>query len=547
MVDEQAPYILRAHIHRQDLIDQARRDPNAFMEFAFDKPDGSPSAQGWLHRQWHALADAYTRLMIVAPRGHWKTGQMAVGRPIHELGKNPDHLIKILCQSDAKAVKRLSAVRDHLKNNDRVHAVFPHLNMERAIEWNKHMVTMPRNIVAPDPSIEALGITSSASGDRATLLIADDVVDRRNAISLPKVRDQIREAWDDWVNLLLDEGRIIYICTLWHNADLTHDLMKNPSWAVAWYEINLETLGGYVRLPDGTEWRSDKTPLWGRAADCPHHGKDPRRARKEQGRGVQACTCGPWTRSALQRRKDEFTPRAFARGFSNKPMADEDVKVAPSSIVFTRERVPLASKRYVAIDCASSKKKGADFTGVAVLGLDYPGKRLVVEEGRHFRLNFGQKVALVEELCAAHGPEAVVIELMGGGRELAEWLVENTKLPVIGVRPRGKSKADRLDRITPYLGKVVMFETSLDPKNGIVSEERGDLVGELLSFPIGAHEDIMDAFVYGVRYVTLVHPEMRDWLRERPLADVVADDEETDENDDGRVTTFGEGGRVYLC
>lgn len=512
-----APYVARALAQRQQHVREARHDINAFVEYCLDTPSGRPAAQGWIHRQWQALISRHPRLLIVAPRGHWKTGQVGQARAMWELGNNPNHIVKLLCQSDAKSVKRLTAIRDHMKNNDRLHAVFPHLAMKQAEEWNKHMVTVPRGIRSTEPSLEAIGITSSASGDRATLLIADDVVDRRNAITLPKVRESIRAAWDDWVNLLID-GRIVYICTLWHNADLTHDLLENPEWATAWYEITSE-LGCKVKLPDGRTYEGDH-PLWGVEATCPQHGAPGHRA------AHGSCRCGPWTTGHLEQRRRELGSTKFARGFSNRPMAEGELRVDPSWVHYWEARPAIEDgwMKFIGIDLAVAQGTQSDFTGVCVLGVNPITGHQAVLDAHHHKMRFPDKIDLIRRLNAEHHPEGFVIELAAGGRELAEYLVTRTSIPVFGVRPKaGAGKAARLDRITPLLQNAqIVFNPALDPEAGLVNEQNGNLVKELLNFPVAAHEDIMDAFVHVANYASLAHPgsEM-EW-----------DDDEFDDDDD---------------
>ena len=61
--------------------------------------------------------------------------------------------------------------------------VFPDLRQADFGEFTKHKIVIQRTARHRDASIEALGIGSTATGGRADLIIADDVVDRRNALS----------------------------------------------------------------------------------------------------------------------------------------------------------------------------------------------------------------------------------------------------------------------------------------------------------------------------------------------------------------------------
>lgn len=513
------PEFLRALARREAHVAEARNNVNAFVEYVFTTPEGKQARQGQIHREWQDLADVYQRLVVIAPRGHWKTGQFAIARPLFVLGQSPDELVKIVCQSDRKAVKRLSEIREHLKNNDSLHRVFPHLKVtgrESDLEWNKHLVTVHRTRRSPDPSIEALGVTSSASGDRATYIVFDDVVDRRNAITLPRVRESIKHSFDDWINLLLPGGRVLYIATLWHHADLTHALLKNPEYSVAWYEINPDTLGSFVRLPDGTERRSDFA-LWGEADG------------------------GPWTREELRRRKRELGSRRFARGFSNRPTADDELRVKPEWIRFWRGAPPDHWDTVLAFDFASSQSPTADWTGVVELAVNPDAPDVSVVNAFRDKLTFPEKLALVKTLVKNKRPRWVVVELAGGGREVAEQLIRTTRLGrlVRGVKPRG-SKGERLDRVTPLIERgIVTFNPELDPlrlnaKNA--AEERGSVIDELTGFPIAESDDLLDALVHGLRFVSVVY----DSLDESP------EDENDDPDLDERERNVEESSSVLL-
>jgi hypothetical protein len=407
------------------MIKRARRDPNVFIEYVFKHYDREtkthvPFVQGWMHRQWQALMGIHDRLIIVAPRSHGKTTNV-VARVLWELGNDPNHIIKIVCQSNAKAVKRLTAIRTHMKNNKRLHEVFPHLS-EKAVqeqsssEWNKHQVTVERTISSPDPSIEALGITSSASGDRATIIVADDVVDRRNAITLPKVRKQIKDAWDDWVNLIDGAGgKIWYICTLWHEEALTSELMKTPGWAVGWYEIT-NSLGCFVELPDGRTHRASY-PLWGWDPSCPVH-RAPGDVYERPERDAR-CRCGAWTKPRLEARKRELGPRKFARGFSNRPITSGERVVHPDWIHWYEGDLyrgePDDWLWYVCIDSAESIEGQAAWTGVAIGAVNPENGHVLIWDGYHEKLMFPHKVQMVKDLYKELRPEVIIIELAGGG------------------------------------------------------------------------------------------------------------------------------------
>ncbi|MEN6368732.1 MAG: hypothetical protein ABFD77_03420, partial [Thermotogota bacterium] len=224
---------------RERQIVKARGSAPAFMEYCFiDERSGMPYQQQWFHDEWHDAWDHHQRVMGIAPRDHAKTSNV-VGRVIWELGNDPNLRVKIVCASDGRAKERLFEIDQHIRTNPRVLEVFPHLVPETDSPWNAHRLVLSRTARHRDASVEALGITSTATGGRADLLVADDVVDRRNALSFPALREQIKLAWrSDWTNLLEPESRVWYICTLWSPSDLSHELMENTAYRVMRYDID---------------------------------------------------------------------------------------------------------------------------------------------------------------------------------------------------------------------------------------------------------------------------------------------------------------------
>jgi phage terminase large subunit-like protein len=195
----------------------ARADFRAFMEYAIqDSETGAPVELQWFHEEWCDAMDAHPRVCIVAPRSHGKS-TVIIARVVWELGRNPNLRIKIACEDQPAAVKRLGEIKRHIEKNPRVREVFPHLRPGDL--WSKTQITVERGLIDKDPSVEAQGVLGGATGGRCDLLIGDDVVGRRNALTTPALRDAVKQAWyADWLNLAGMRSRVWVICTLWHNC-----------------------------------------------------------------------------------------------------------------------------------------------------------------------------------------------------------------------------------------------------------------------------------------------------------------------------------------
>lgn len=452
---------LRLEALKEVHVRLARQSFPAFMEYCFvDNTTGYAYQQQWFHDEWSAAMDRYDRLIIIAPRDHGKTSQI-VGRAIWELGRDMDLRIKIACASDGKAKERLFEITQNMMYNRRVQEVFPELVPDDAATWNVHKIHVKRKARHRDASIEALGITSTATGGRCDLLIADDVVDRRNALAFPALREQIKLAWlSDWTNLLEPDSRVLDICTLWHKDDLNHMLMGNPEYHTLFYAI-------------GTEFGS----MW------------PEK----------------WPEDALRRRFREIGSVEFNRGFRNQAVDLDSAMVREGWFQYqVLAEAPAFVERlddlafFTSYDTASTPtgNKEQDYTASCTIAVDRVEHKIYVVDAWRARMSVKQQAAQVWKEYQAYLPHRILIEKVGQA-SLDEWVL-NEHPDLMGIvevtRPK-VSKATRLLSVTPLMeaGDVV-FAHHLDPTRKAWNPSRGSLPHELTDFPFGKHDDMVDAF-----------------------------------------------------
>lgn len=211
----------------------AKHDWPVFTEFVLkddygDSTDLAPIHLSWIeHIQYcwgHGLNPG-----ILSPRGHGKTQQL-VALVLYEIGRDPNIRIKIICNSEDEAAKRVQLIGRYVEQSEELRAVFPHLSPADRGRWNTSQLYVQRAGYSVDPTVEAKAVLSTGVGGRAGLLIFDDPVDWRNSVSNPALRPKVLEAMQNvWMNTLLPGGRIVLIGTAWHQQDATHEVMKNPA------------------------------------------------------------------------------------------------------------------------------------------------------------------------------------------------------------------------------------------------------------------------------------------------------------------------------
>lgn len=446
---------------------RARSEVNVFLEYIFQKvpgnfqfpgDGGNSFSQQNFHRHWHAHLEQHRYTGILAPRGHGKTQQIALGRVLWELGRQPNLRIKLVCQSDRVARERLITISSHIRQNPYLHRVFPRLRPQAGLPWTQSQITVERRFGHKDPSVEALGVLSSATGKRADLLIFDDAVDFRNAVALPALRSVVKAAfWGNWMNMLEPEGRLIYIATPWHRQDLTAELLNHPQFNFLCQPID-----------------QDYTPLWP----------------------------AKWPREVLLRRETEIGRREFARAFRLLALWDEEVLFPWPLLAGTIDRslkpsaVDPAWPRFIGVDLALSPSAGADYTAFFVLAVDAWGHRYPLEALRG-HLSSPATAKTLQELCQRHRPQLVLVESNAYQGALLEWMGESQPLLPLRAYVTGQKKMNSALGL-PSL--AIEMERNLwhIPLGGEEHPANCSCglclwLAEMSEYPVGKHDDLVMA------------------------------------------------------
>jgi phage terminase large subunit-like protein len=435
----------------------AREDPNKFMEYCFqDSETGDYLTQQWFHREFQdAMADrSITDLGALMPRDHGKTTQIE-GHIIWKLGNNPNLRIKIVCESDNKAVERLFAIIQHLRINDRVRSVFPWLKPAKLGDWTKHKIVVERDRIMRDASVEALGVLSTATGGRSDESYYDDICGRRNSLEQPKLRETVKSAYDsDWSNLLEPTGKTIYVNTPWHKSDCTHEkVLPNPEYHI-------------IQYPIGTS--SDPfEPIWE----------------------------SKWPRHLLEKRQRKIGKLEMDRGFRLKALSGEYVVIRPEWIQYW-ETPPDVDALQIFIAFDESSGEGKDFFACTVVGYNPSTFKVYILDSWHGKLTFLRRAEAVEKQSKRWRANVTGVE-QSNLKSLTQYLDETTILSVVPLKPT-ISKRLRLHGVEPLVERGdVIWNPALKPENR-KDQERGDPVTQLLDFPLAANDDMVDTFVYAI-------------------------------------------------
>jgi predicted phage terminase large subunit-like protein len=140
---------------------------------------------------------------------------------------------------------------------------------------------------------------------------------------------------------------------------------------------------------------------------------------------------------------------------------------------------------YIGVDLAISTKSEADYTGVAVVSRGEDGT-IYVRDINRTRADFASVLRFIEAMAEKWKPAMIGIEQVQYQAAVVQELLRRTKLPIRGIRP------DR-DKVTRFAPLEARYEQSqVMHCQGLPAY----FEDELLSFPVGRHDDVVDALAY---------------------------------------------------
>jgi predicted phage terminase large subunit-like protein len=141
------------------------------------------------------------------------------------------------------------------------------------------------------------------------------------------------------------------------------------------------------------------------------------------------------------------------------------------------------------VDLAISTRDDADYTAAVILGT--LNGRTWILHAEHTRTGFHGVLAFIQSLAEKYRPSIVAIESVQYQAAVVEELLRSTNLPIQAIRP------DK-DKLTRFLPLEARYE------QGLVYHAPNLMAytDELLSFPAGAHDDLVDAAAYAYNATT---------------------------------------------
>lgn len=405
------------------------------------------------------MKTAGKRIHIELPRGHLKSWIITQGWAIQQMLANPDIRILVVNAVESNATKMIRLIsQKFLGKGSLLSQIYGQFESDI---WNQEeFVIKQRTKAVVAPTFMGSGIQKTLTSQHFDLIIADDLVEPDN-VRTKEQREKVYDFYLSLFDLLEPDGRIVVIGTRYHQDDLYSKILEendtHKNWSV------------FIR----SCYKSDGSVLF------------------------------PEKFSLAQ--LDDIKKKSFyhfSTQYLNNPIDPENADFQASQIRYYDPTTPHPHSLYLTIDPAISLDRNADYSAFVVTGM-FADRRIRVVDAVHRRLIPSELVDQIFDLVKKWRLHRIGIETFAFQKTLKYDIQRQQRergiffsIDELGKRHSGNgeailSKEARIRRLQPY------FEQGLVEIRGDMTELRD----ELLAFPRGKHDDLIDALSYQLDYL----------------------------------------------
>lgn len=410
------------------------------------------------------------RKLILIPRGHLKSSVVTKGWTIQKVLNNPNLRVLITNSTWDNAKSFHSSIQKYLTYGSYLPHFFGRFDSN---QWNVDGSTIrQRTRVLDAPTWTTAGVDKELTSQHYDLIVCDDIVGPKN-VDTPEQRRKVYDYYLSLFDLLEPGGELVVIGTRYHQDDLYARIMEEND--------SLHNWDIFFR----TAYNDDGSILY------------PQKFTKEHLDQIRNKPRGLYH---------------FASQYMNNPIDPDSADFKAEWIHYYDPTTPHPHSLYLTCDPAISLGRDADYTALVVAG-QFADRRIRVVDRLHARLMPHDLVDRLFELVQKWRLHRVGIETFAFQKTLKYEIQRQQRerncffsIDELGKRHTGRgepvlSKEARIRRLQPY------FEQGLIE----IRRDMQDLVDELLSFPRGKHDDLIDALSYQLDYlvpsVTRSRPE----------------------------------------
>lgn len=470
-----------------------------------------PSYQdGWIHHKIAAELERFyeqvqrgeePRLMLFIPPRHGKTLLASDYFPSWVLGKDPTMEIIASSYSVGLPTKASRRIKDRIEK-DAYTTLFPETKL------HKHSQNVELWRTTQEGGFLAAGVGGGITGHGAHIFIIDDPIKDAEEADSETTRESV---WDWWSAVastrVAPGGGVLVIQTRWHDDDLSGRLIQQMNDAfeeeLPEDEIEKWRILSFPAIAEDDEWELANGEIReGSPTDEEIH----RGARFLRKKG-DALHEERWPLRFLKKKRRGMMKRHWAALYQQNPVPDEGIHFTSDMLIpRPRSSWPMSGfKILAAFDLAIGEKSHNDWTVGVIGGIDHRARLHIFDMLRGQWGTF----EIVEAILAAHRtwrPLSIGIETgqleMAIDPVLRQRCQETSTYPVIDrtLRPI----VDKQRRASPLQGMMEHHRVLFPDESDAPWVRR--MREELLRFPAGRNDDIVDALAWLARMALKTQP-----------------------------------------
>jgi len=408
---------------------------------------------------------------IIAPRGHAKSSIVGGVYPLfHIMNDSGAKLIVLVSRTQDHAIKLLGTIKDTIEYSETFRQIYGYWGQHSAKQWAKSEIELKDGtmIICKGTGQQLRGI--KVGSQRPTLIIVDDPEDENNTKTAEAMEQNLRWLLQSAVpSLDPRKGKIIVIGTPQHQRCMVEILKEMEGWVNMHFAPDLD----------------NEVALW------------------EDWQPI----------SKLLQKKSELESigraSVFYREYMCQIVGDEDQLFQEKYIqhhdyelkidkegkhYLTNNDKEFPVNVFMGVDPASSVRKTADYSVIMPVAVDENNNRYILQYYRQ-RATPMQLAENIIEYFKIFKPVKVRVESVGYQEMLREYLrqrCDEEKIFISGLEikesPR-TSKSSRLETMQPYFAQKKMY----------MLETMSELRDELLLYPRGKHDDLLDGLFYAMK------------------------------------------------
>ena len=436
----------------------ARRHLSAFIPYNFKDYVASWHHDVIMDRLEQVEAGKIQRLMLFLPPRHGKSELGSIQFPAWFLGRNPDK--EVICCSYTSDL----AIDFGRKTRNLIDQVeFKNLfnvslagDSQAANKWRTNS----------GGSYTAVGVGGPITGRGADILIIDDPFKNRKEAESPLVRQQI---WDWYLSTaytrLSPTGSVILIQTRWHEDDLAGRLIEKAKQdGDNWHVLKFPAIAIQDEMIDGKFARKTGDALW------------PTRYSLEKLNQIKSVQ-GAYDWSAL---------------YQQEPVSESSIEFQRPWFLYKEESevAKQNTRRFLTVDTAGRMKDKSDYMGFCDNRVDRERKWNI--KAWKVKMNSAELMETLFTLQDLYHYERIGIEetiYVDAFKPFLDLEMQKRKkqLPIKELKHKNVAKELRIRSLVPRYQSGSIFH---------VTGQCNDLETQLLHFPKGTEDDIMDALAY---------------------------------------------------